>query len=112
MTVPDRFVERINDVVEQIGITEKVKNKLITRLENETKLDVNKLNVSEFVKAIKVDKSLIIHDTNDTVIPINRSRNVHNNWKNSDFLEIKGTGHFRILRTKSVLEKALEFLKE
>lgn len=112
LTVPDRFIERINDIVEQVGITEKVKSKLIKRLENETKLDVNNLNVSDFVKTINVKKALIIHDTKDNIIPINRSRNVHNNWKNSEFLEITGTGHFRIIRTKSVIDKTLEFLKD
>jgi pimeloyl-ACP methyl ester carboxylesterase len=110
LTVPDRFLERINDVAEQVGITEKVKNKLIKRLESETKLDINNLNVSDFVKVINVKKALIIHDKNDTVIPINRSKNVHHNWESSEFIEIEGTGHFRILRTKSVIDKTLEFL--
>lgn len=111
LTVPDRFTERINDVAEHVGITENVKNKLIKRLENEMNLDVNNLNVSDFVKVINVKKSLIIHDTKDTIIPIQRAKNVHNNWKNSEFLEIQGTGHFRILRTDFVLEKITEFLK-
>lgn len=93
-----------------MGITENVKNKLINRLEKETSLDIRKLGVSEFVKVINVAKSLIIHDKKDTVIPINRSRNVYNNWKVCGFLEIEGTGHFRILRTKAVLDKTLEFL--
>jgi pimeloyl-ACP methyl ester carboxylesterase len=112
LTVPDRFIERINDVAEQVGITEKVKNTLIRRLETETKLVLTNLNVSDFVKTINVKKSLIIHDTNDTVIPIIRSKNVHKNWKNSEFLEINGTGHFRILRTESVLNKTIGFLTD
>ncbi|NJL12631.1 MAG: alpha/beta hydrolase [Microscillaceae bacterium] len=110
LTTPDKFLERIEDVSEQVGITEKVKNILINRLEKETSLDVSNLNVSEFVKKINVDKALIIHDKKDTVIPISRSRNVHSNWKNCAFIEVEGTGHFRILRTKPVLEKTIEFL--
>lgn len=110
LTTPDKFLERIEDVSEEVGITDRVKNILINRLEKETLLNVNNLNVSEFVKTINVDKALIIHDKNDSVIPINRSKNVHKNWKNCEFIEIEGTGHFRILRTKSVLEKTVEFL--
>jgi pimeloyl-ACP methyl ester carboxylesterase len=112
LTVPDKFTERIDDVAQQVGITEKVKNKLIEHLKHELKLDVNNLNVSNFVKSIHVRKSLIIHDTKDSIIPISRSKNVHANWANSEFLEIKGTGHFRILRTESVIEKTLTFLNE
>ncbi len=110
LTTPDKFSERIEDVAEQVGITNKVKNILINRLEKETSLDVNQLNVSKFVKTINVNKALIIHDKKDTVIPISRSKNVHNNWKACEFIEIEGTGHFRILRTKSVIDKTLEFL--
>lgn len=112
LTVPDKFIERIDDVVEQIGITEKVKHLLIERLERETKLDVYKLCVSDFVKEINVEKALIIHDTYDKIIPIYRAKNVLKNWKNSHFLEISGTGHFRILRTSSVIEKAITFLQD
>lgn len=112
LTTPDKFIERINDVAEKVGITEKVKEKLINRLAQETKLDVRKLNVSEFVKEINVSNALIIHDTKDRVIPIERSKNVQANWKNCQFIEIQGTGHFRILRTKRVAEKTLEFLTD
>jgi predicted alpha/beta hydrolase family esterase len=112
LTVPDRFIERINDVVEQVGITEKVKQKLISRLESETKKDIYALNVSDFVKSIHVKNAMIIHDTNDTVIPIARTKNVFNNWANCTFVEIAGTGHFRILRTESVIDKVIEFLKD
>lgn len=110
ITTPDKFIERIDDVSEMVGITNKVKNRLISRLERETNNGVKKLNVSEFVKSINVKKSLIIHDVNDKVIPISRSKHVHQNWPASEFMEIKGTGHFRILRTKEVIDKIIDYL--
>jgi hypothetical protein len=110
LTTPDKFLERIEDVAGQIGITENVKNKLIKRLEKETSLDIRNVGVSEFVKTINVTKSLIIHDKKDTVIPISRARNVYENWNVCEFLEIEGTGHFRILRTATVLDKTVAFL--
>ena len=110
ITTPDKFTERIDDVSEIIGITDKVKNRLITRLENETNSDVRNLNVSDFVKSINVKNALIIHDINDKVIPISRSKNVHQNWTESEFLEIDGTGHFRILRTEKVIDKVIDYL--
>lgn len=110
LATPDRFSERIDDVAEMVGITEQVKQRLIRRLENETKLDVQTLNVSDFVKSIDVAQSLIIHDKNDKVIPIERSRKVHQNWKASKLQEIEGTGHFRILRTEEVIRSVIEFL--
>jgi len=110
LTTPDKFTERIDDVSEKVGITYKVKNKLIKKLEKELKLDVRTLNVSTFVKDINVKDALIIHDKNDKVIPISQSRNVHSNWNKSELIEIQGTGHFRILRTKEVIDKVLDYL--
>lgn len=110
LTTPDKFIERINDVSEQVGITDIVKNRLITRLDEETGIDVKTLNVSDFVKTIHVEKALIIHDTNDKVIPIARSKNVYENWDSCEFVEIEGTGHFRILRTKEVLDRVIHYL--
>jgi pimeloyl-ACP methyl ester carboxylesterase len=110
LTTPDKFSERIQDVADQVGITEKVKQKLIHRLEIETGENVSNFNVSEFVKTIDVAQALIIHDKNDTVIPIHRSKNVYQSWKVCEFWEIEGTGHFRILRTEVVLQRVLEFL--
>ena len=112
LTTPDKFTERIDDVSELVGITNKVKNRLIDRLEKEIKLDVKTLNVSTFVKTIAVKEALIIHDKNDKVIPISRSRNVNNNWSVSKFKEIEGTGHFRILRTKEVIDKVINYINQ
>ncbi|MEL6561896.1 MAG: hypothetical protein AAFQ94_27160, partial [Bacteroidota bacterium] len=84
----------------------------IRRLEKETKLDVETLNVSSFVKDIHVKDSLIIHDQNDKVIPIERSKNVHRNWDVSRFKTVNGTGHFRILRTKKVISMVLNYLED
>lgn len=111
LTTPDRFTERIDDVASAIGITDKVKTLLIKKLEAATGKDVQHLNVSDFVKSINVKSAMIIHDKDDKVIPISRSRNVQANWSAAEFLEVTGTGHFRILRDDSVINTVIDFLK-
>ncbi|MEM9824556.1 MAG: alpha/beta hydrolase [Bacteroidota bacterium] len=110
LTTPDRFQERIDNVVQQIGISDKVKKQLINQLEAENNFKVETLNVSDFVKVIRVKQSLIIHDKNDRVIPIQQSLHVHQNWGVSNFQTVEGTGHFRILRTEKVLDAVADFL--
>jgi len=111
ITTPDKFRERIDDVSIQYGISKKVIRKLIHKLEQDYLIPVDELNVSDFVKKINVNESMIIHDKMDKVIPIERSKNVHNNWKQSTFKEVLGTGHFRILRDENVLNEVVEFIK-
>lgn len=111
LTTPDKFSERIDDVAAQVGITEKVKNNLIKRFQKEIGQDPMILNVSNIVEELDVKKAIILHDKNDRVIPIERSKNVYENWTNCQFQEIEGTGHFRILREPHVIEKVIHFLE-
>ena len=110
LTTPDKFSERIADVADATGVTDTVLNKLVDKLELELDVDVDSLNVSTFVQDINVDKALIIHDRDDRVIPIERSLNVHDNWPESEFVEVTETGHFRILRTEGVLKTVIAFM--
>lgn len=111
LTTPDKFSERIDEVAQQVGISEAIKQRLISQLEAETEQEVSRLNVSEFVRHIPVRQALILHDKNDRVIPIEQSKRVADNWKNCSFQTIENTGHFRILRTPSVIDEVLRFLE-
>ena len=110
LTTPDRFSQRIDAIVKQVGVTEKVKKILINRLEKEFEVEVPALNVSSFTRTINVNEALIIHDKNDRVIPLAYSKNVCENWDECTLKVVEGTGHFRILRTESVLEEVLAFM--
>ena len=110
LTTPDKLSQRIDDVANFVGVTEKVKNRLIRKVETEMNIDVKYFNVSNLVKEIKVGKSMIIHDKNDRVIPIAYSKNVYQNWPGCQFKEIEGTGHFRMLRTDEVIDAVVQFM--
>ncbi|MEO0472084.1 MAG: alpha/beta hydrolase [Bacteroidota bacterium] len=110
ITTPDRFSQRIQDVSEQVGINETVKQRLIDRLTAETKQDLTKLNVSDFVQQIKVKEALIIHDRDDRVIPLSYSEGVHAKWPQSRLEVIEGTGHYRILSDAQTLTLMRDFL--
>ncbi len=112
LTSPDKFSQRIDFIAETVGVSPKVKELLVDRIEKELNMDVSTLNVSEWVKSVNVANALILHDENDGVLPIEQSLNVHQNWDVSRFESVTGTGHFRILRTPSVLERIVTFFDE
>lgn len=109
-TTPDKFSERVKEVLMQNGMHPSVEKHLIDNFISESGNDPYKLNVSEFVKHLTVGKVLILHDKNDRVIPISRSRNVQKNWKNCTLVELENTGHFRILHDLLALQYAIDFL--
>ncbi|NER18891.1 alpha/beta fold hydrolase [Spongiivirga citrea] len=109
---PDRFIDRINFVAEQAGITERLKNKLIKKVANETGQDLKLLSVSNFVQNVSVEKALIIHDKNDKIQPQRDPENVNKVWDISSLEIIEGTGHFRMLRTQFVIDRIIIFIQE
>lgn len=112
LTTPDKFTQQIDYVSDIYGINKHVKSRVIDKFEKETDICIETLDVSQLVKSINVKKSLLIHDKYDKIIPVSRSKNVHKNWEKSDFKEVVGTGHFRILRTKEVINEIIKFLQE
>jgi pimeloyl-ACP methyl ester carboxylesterase len=110
-TTPDKFSERMKEVLKQNGMSLSVEKHLVDRFKTESGDDPYKLNVSEFVKKLNIGKVLILHDKHDRVIPISRSKNVQKNWKNCTLVELENTGHFRILHDSNALQHAIEFLK-
>lgn len=110
LTTPDKFTERIEDVSNKVGISQKVRRKLTERIELETGHKIDTLNVSDFVKELHIKEVLILHDIDDKIIPIEQSKHVNKNWGAAKLEEITGTGHFRILRTESVINRVISFL--
>lgn len=111
LTVPDKFLERIEQVSEQVGISEKVKLRLIDGLEKQFDFKAAELNVSNWVKEINVHRASIWHGSSDQVIPLKISSNVNDAWSKSELRIKENVGHFRILRTKEVIEEVADFLK-
>ncbi len=107
---PNRFVDRIDEVTEFVGLHRKVNHRLKNRLRKKFNLVLENLNVEDFVQSAQVNSALILHDTYDRVMSVEESRAVNAKWTQSSLEEVTGTGHFRILRTESVLEKAVGFL--
>lgn len=109
-TTPNRFVDRIDEVCNKLGMHQKAKDQLHKNLEKKLNLDLSVINVDVFVQNVAVEQALILHDTYDRVLSVEESRKVAESWPQARLKEVNGTGHFRILRTDAVLELAIEFL--
>lgn len=110
LTTPDKFSERIDEVAMFVGISNKVKQGLIDKIETTINMPISVLDVSQFVQKVNVEKALILHDKNDKIIHVKRSQNVASHWPVCALEEIEGTGHFRILRTDFVIDRVVKFL--
>ncbi len=53
---------------------------------------------------------LLVHDGDDPEVPLEEGSRLAEAWPGSELMTTKGLGHHRILRTRSVIEAAVDFL--
>ncbi len=112
ITTPDKFMERMEEARLSLGLSSRAIDKLLQKMQIELGIDAEKLNVSDFVKQIQVERALILHDTADRILPVQRSRNVSAAWKEAVMEEVVGTGHFKILHSPGVIQRIGDFLEQ
>ncbi|HMP30351.1 MAG TPA: alpha/beta hydrolase [Saprospiraceae bacterium] len=66
-------------------------------------------NADNWVKKLNIP-GLVIHDKDDEVNEVKDGRRIHENWKNSTYIETKGYGHS--MQSKEVYQYIVSFLEK
>ncbi len=105
LTTPSKFSEFIGLAVLQFGLTKKSTKLLIKKIKKTTtKYNPMTHKVKDVIKNIEIKSLTFIHDKFDKVVPIEKSKTVNSFFKNSSLIEIEGTGHFKMLWSKKVIQ--------
>lgn len=111
VTVPNKLRERLEEIANFIGLPYIVVTRLIEKLQAKHNIVVDQINVQDYAPKSSFNSALILHDENDRVLPIERSKEVADHWPIAQFKVVNGTGHYRILRTPQVLHRIADFLE-
>ncbi len=65
---------------------------------------------SNLVRHFQQD-ALILHDENDSLVPISQGLLIAKHWQNSTFVKTRGLGHNKILKDPDVIKTAVSFIK-
>tara|TARA_B110000902_G_C14257343_1_gene568438 strand:+ start:729 stop:1580 length:852 start_codon:yes stop_codon:yes gene_type:complete len=104
LTTPNRFLEFIGAAALHFGLTPKTIKLLVNKVRKTSGYEPMTLKTSRFIKDIEMQFVTFIHDKADKVISINTSKKVSASVKHSNFIEIEGTGHFKMLWSKKVID--------
>ncbi len=111
ITSPYSFRERLEEAKTMVSVTDRTINKLIHKFEKDTGMIVADMNMKEYCSRISnVNDILIVHSIDDKIIPIDTSRRVHAELPQSEMIELKALGHYRILwsdELKNIVNKRL-----
>ena len=98
VTTPYRFMDRVNGVSNHLGVNSKVTSALIKLIQQDTKEDINELNMATYCSELSsVKEATIVHSKSDKVLPVEGARRVAASFRNSTLIEFENLGHYSIL---------------
>ena len=106
--VSRRFFEQIFAAMK---VPAKMQKIFFKGMDEEFEEPLEKYNLIERKEPIKADKILMIYDEDDDVVNIKDIREFLSRRKEVKQLNVKGAGHYQILKNKQVIEAVVEFLK-
>ena len=107
---PNKFSDRVDDIIKVTGACKKIKKHLIKKIEDEYGIPFENLNICEFINKTNVDNTLILHDENDKICSLNYAKEIHRTLPNSKLEILKNTGHFKILSNNIAIKKVINFI--
>ena len=106
----DIITDIINVFVNKIELKQKMVQKIIQSFFKDFGEDIDNYSASEAAKNVKIP-TLIIHDSEDSEVPVSCAHNIRQNTEQGELLITNGLGHTKILKDDFVLKSIIEFIK-
>lgn len=111
ITSPDRFTDRVDQIIASLGLPDRAKEPLLADFEKATGLPAKTLSVSQLCSKLEPLHARILHGSSDQVLPIAWSKRVSEHLANCRFIQIEDAGHYRILWHQDTQRELLELIK-
>lgn len=109
---PARFYYLLERFSQTLHLPEKVQQDIMKRFKKEYGDDlVDHISSTYTSKQFGHIPALIIHDEDDTDVPLSEGELLHQAWPNSIFKRTQELGHRRILFDEGVIKTSVDFLK-
>ncbi|MEZ4795836.1 MAG: alpha/beta hydrolase [Flavobacteriaceae bacterium] len=105
---PSEFTDVLQRYTDMLGYNERTKNQIKLTIINNFGKAPEEFSTAKFLKEIS-SQGLIIHDSEDKVIPYEDALSINKSFKNSKLITTKGLGHS--LNDDSVANYIYEFLE-
>ena len=105
---PNKLTDIFAAFTQAMHLPDSVLNIFHQKVETISKRKIESMSVTEFLTSYN-GQSLLIHDHNDRIVPFTEAESVAED-SGANLFATTGYGHFRILKTKTVIEKIVNFL--
>ncbi len=105
----DIVTDIVKSFTELIALRPEIAALMVTKFEHRFGGRMNDHSASLAAKEVAIPV-LVIHDENDTEIPVSSAHNIRQNLRSGALLITKGRGHRKILGTPSVVDASVDFI--
>jgi pimeloyl-ACP methyl ester carboxylesterase len=84
-------------------------NEMISLAEERIDIQLRDLEFGDLGNKTSLNNILLMHDIGDKITPVSHSESMNEQWERLKFIPIEGSGHYKILWKKEVIQNALEF---
>lgn len=107
----DKTSDILQNFSTNLGLNKNFGNKLIRYFERKWDLKVDDYATSKAAKKVKIP-TLIVHDSIDGDVNVSCAINIRQNLKNGLLFITNGLGHTKILRSKKITNRIIDFIKQ
>ncbi|MDO5607056.1 MAG: alpha/beta hydrolase [Capnocytophaga sp.] len=106
----DIIEDIIYDFTDKLELKKEVGRKVHGILNEKLGSSVNRYSASMAIRKLQIP-ILIIHDEDDTDVPVSAAHNIHKNAPNSELYITQGLGHRRVMADAKVMERIQSFVE-
>jgi pimeloyl-ACP methyl ester carboxylesterase len=106
----DIIQDILNDFIAKLKLKPSTSTQLRLHFEKKYHVDLEDYSAHKAAKEIAIPV-LVIHDKNDTEVPVTAGIHIHQHLKNGQLVLTEGLGHRKILGNTEVIEKVVGFIQ-
>lgn len=111
ITSPNRLQDVLQDFYDMLHVPKVVQDHFEVIIENITGKPIEYFQIAERLKAAKADEYLLIHDEDDTIIPLAYGEKIAAENPKVQMWKTKGKGHYKIIKDREVIETIVDYLE-
>jgi pimeloyl-ACP methyl ester carboxylesterase len=93
-----------------LGLGERTLQRMIVRVERRIGAPMRHFDVPAISRAVAMPPTLIVHDRDDTTIPVSDGAAIAAAWPTTRLIVTDGLGHRRIMRDPAVIAEVVDFV--
>ena len=105
--------DKISDVIlnftTNLGVKPNIAKKMKQLYDKKWQVDIDNYSPIFTSKRVKIP-TLLVHDSNDGDVPVSCALKIRQNLEKGELLITKGLGHTKILRTKNISNRIVDFI--